>query len=261
VPRLDGRTIAVTRGEKPGGDPLAARLRELGAEVLELASIAIAPPRSWDELDRALRAVESFDWLVFASAHAVDRTVARAAALGIAAGRLARPRLAAVGPATAARLAEVLRPPDLVPGEARGEALAAALAGAAKGGRVLVPRAEDGRPELVDGLRAAAEVVAPPAYRTVAAAPEALAPLAAALANGKVDAVAFASPSAVRSVASGLGELAEKLRAVEIAAIGPTTAAALRALGFPPTVQPRQATGRDLAEAIAERLGPARPTR
>jgi uroporphyrinogen-III synthase/uroporphyrinogen III methyltransferase/synthase len=251
-PPLRGRTIAVTRGEKPGGDPLAARLRALGATVLEVPSIAVAPPASWDALDGALRALASFDWVAFASANGVDAVARRAAELGIALPRgVGGPRLAAVGPATAERLAGAWRAPEVVPARAVGGDLAAALAPSVAGRRVLVPRAEEGRPELVDGLRAAgAEVVAPVAYRTVAAPPQALRPLVDAVRASAVDAIAFASPSAVRSVVAALGADPAPLAHVALAAIGPTTAAALRAAGLAVSIEPARLTAPDLADAI-----------
>jgi uroporphyrinogen-III synthase len=256
---LRGRRVAVTRGQG-GEDALAARLRELGAEVLEAPAIAVAPPRSFAELDAALRALPRTSWIAFASANAVERTVARAAELGIGREALGACRLAVVGNATADRLARLVRRPDLVPAQARGDALAAALAPHVAGHRVLVPRAEEGRPELVDGLaRAGAEVVAAVAYRTIPAPPEALAPLAAELSAGQVDAVAFASPSAVRSVVDALGPRAALLARTVLAAIGPTTAAALDAAGLTGAVVPERSTGAALADALADRLGPRRP--
>jgi uroporphyrinogen-III synthase len=144
-----------------------------------------------------------------------------------------------------------------VPPVATGEALAASLGPLVRGLAVLVPRAEEGRPELVDGLRAAgAEVAAPPAYRTAPAPPEALAPLGALLEREGADAVAFASPSAVAAVVSALGERRGLLARVALAAIGPTTSAALRQAGFPAAVESARHTGWDLAEAIAAFLGP-----
>src|SRR6266542_720475 len=200
APSLAGRRVAVTRA-KSGDDALTARLVELGAEVLEAPAIVVVPPASFEALDRALRDLARTDWIAFASANAVERTVARAIDIGLARAALARPRLAAVGAATGAKVEALLRAPDLVPAEAHGAALAASLRDQVRGRRVLVPRAEEGRPELVEGLVAAgAEVVAPVAYRTAAAPPEALAPLGDALEAGAVDAIAFASPSAVRSV-------------------------------------------------------------
>jgi uroporphyrinogen-III synthase len=254
---LAGRRIAVTRA---GGaeDPLARALLELGAEVLDAPSIAFADPESWDELDRALRVIEEFGWLAFASVTAVERTLGRARVLGVPEDGLRRPRLAAVGKATARSIGALLREPDLVSSVASGAALAAELGPRARGQRVLVPRAADGRPELVDGLAAAgAEVMAPVAYRTLPASPEAIAPLAAALREGTVDAVLFASPSAVRSVVAALGPAKSLLPGVTVAAIGPTTAAQLQTLDVPVHVQPVTATVLDLAHALADQLGPA----
>jgi len=256
VPRLDRRTVVVTRS-KGGEDALAARLRALGAAVREIPSIAFAPPSDPGPLDAALRDAGRFAWVVFASATAVERTVARMRALGLDPARLARARLAAVGPATAERVARELREPDLVPAEAKGEAMAAALAPHVAGRAVLLPRPAEGRPELLAGLRAAgADVAAVEAYRTVPAPAEAIRPLAAWIAAGEVDAVAFASPSAVAAVVAGLGADAALLRRVALAAIGPTTADALRVAGLEAAVEPARHTGADLAEAIAARLGP-----
>ncbi len=254
--RLDRRTVVVTRS-KGGEDALAARLRELGAAVREIPSIAFAPPEDPAPLDAALRGLAGFDWAVFASAVAVDRTLERMRELGVGRGDLARLRLAAVGPATAERLARDVRGPDLVPAEAKGEAMAAALAPEVRGRRIFLPRPAEGRPELLDGLLAAgAEVAAVEAYRTLPAPPAAIAPLASWLRAGEVDAVAFASPSAVRAVVAGLAAEAPLLGRVVVAAIGPTTAEAVRAAGLPVGAQPARYTGAALADAIADRLGP-----
>jgi uroporphyrinogen-III synthase len=254
--RLDGRRVVVTRAQG-ADDTLPARLRELGAEVLHFPAIAIGPPASTEELDRALRDLRPFAWVVFASANAVDWTLARMAALGIPAESLAAPRLAAVGPATAEALRRSVRAPDLVPADARAEALAARLAPEVRGVRVLVPRAEEGRPELTDGLaHAGAEVVAPVAYRTLPADPATLRPLGDLLERSEIDAVVFASPSAVRSVAEALGARAPLLARAAVAVIGPTTAEAARQAGWPVSVRPAYPGASALAEAIGYRLGP-----
>jgi uroporphyrinogen-III synthase len=255
-PRLDGRTVVVTR-RKGEEDALSARLVELGATVRELPSIVFLPPADPEPLDRALRALSGFDWVVFTSATAVERTVERLRALGLEPARLGAARLAAVGPATAERLAREVRAPDLVPSQAKGDALAAELAPHVRGRSVLFPRPAEGRPETVAGLLAAgAGLTAVEAYRTVPAPAEQLAPLAAWLAGGEVDAVAFASPSAVQAIVRALGPRASLLREVMLAAIGPTTADALAAAGLPAGAVPARYTGSALAEAIAERLGP-----
>jgi uroporphyrinogen-III synthase len=254
--RLDGRRVAVTRA-RGADDALPARLRELGAEVLHFPAIAVGPPASFEELDRALRDLRPFAWVAFASANAVEWTVRRMGEIGVPVAALAAPRLAAVGPATAEALARAVRPPDLVPADARGEALAAALAPEVRGLRVLVPRAEEGRPELTAGLAAAgAEVAAPIAYRTLPAPPETLRGLGDLLEQGSLDAVIFASPSAVRAVADALGDRAPLVARAAVAVIGPTTAEAARQAGWPVTVRPSYPGAAALAEAVAARLGP-----
>lgn len=254
--RLDRRTVAVTRG-RSGEDALTARLAELGATVRDIPSLSFAPPADAAPFDAALRELSGFDWVVFASATGVERTLERMRALGLATAALARPLLAAVGPATATSLARAVREPDLVPPEARGEAMAAALAPRVRGKRILLPRPAEGRPELVEGLLAAgAEVVAVEAYRTLPAPPEAVRPLAAWIRAGEVHAVTFASPSAVKAVVGGLGGDAPLLARVVLAVIGPSTGQAIREAGLEVGCQPTRYTARDLAEAVADRLGP-----
>lgn len=256
-PRLDRRTVVVTRS-RGGEDSLAERLRALGAVVREVPSIVFAPSADPGPLDAALRAVDRFDWAVFASATAVERTVERMRALGLDPAALGRLRLAAVGPATADRLAREVRRADLVPEDARGEALAAALGPSVRGRRVLLPRPAEGRPELLAGLLAAgAEVAAVEAYRTLPAPPARIAPLADWIEAGEVDAVAFASPSAVKAVVAGLGARAGSLRRVLLGAIGPTTAEAIREAGLEAGVVPDRHGGPELAEAIARGLAGA----
>jgi uroporphyrinogen-III synthase len=92
------------------------------------------------------------------------------------------------------------------------------------------------------------------AYRTRPVAAARLAPLRAWLAAGQIHAVAFASPSAVQAVAAALGDEVGLLTRVLVGAIGPTTAAALRAHGIEPGAVPEQHTGEGLAEALAARL-------
>jgi uroporphyrinogen-III synthase len=126
-----------------------------------------------------------------------------------------------------------------------------------RGRRVLLPRAAEGRAELLEGLVAAgADVVAATCYRTVAAPASAMAPLADAIADGRIDAVTFASPSAVKSVVAALGTRAGLLEHCVLAAIGPTTAAALEECGLRVTVTPEISTALALADALARHLGP-----
>ncbi|HEY0191341.1 MAG TPA: uroporphyrinogen-III synthase, partial [Kofleriaceae bacterium] len=166
----------------------------------------------------------------------------------------ALPEVWAVGPATARALADAGIPARLPAGARDGASLAAAVIAdrALRGRRVLVPRAEAGRDELVDALRAAgAEVDAVAAYRTVAAPGDhpAIAHGLALLRAGDAAVCAMFAPSQVAALVDLLGPLAAL--ATRFAAIGQTTAAALRAAGVTRLVVADAATPERLANAVA----------
>lgn len=253
---LAGRRVLVTRAAGQA-EELAAELAARGAEVIVVPVLAFTEPASWDAADAALAGLARYDAVAFASVNAVKRFEARRRAQGVAWPRATR--VFAVGPRTAEELRRLdgAPAPEEIPSPCEGEALALAIAGALAplaGKRVLVPRAEVAREALVEGLRAkGAEVDAVAIYRTVIP-PEAAAGLVAV---GEVDAVTFASGSAVAHAIEILGgpEAAQRRFAgVLIAALGPVTAERARSLGLPPQVIAHEATAASLAAALEERL-------
>lgn len=259
----DGRpVVVVTRADAPD-ETFAHELAERGIAVQWAPTIAVVPPDAPWRLDAELARLTSFAWVAFTSAHAVDAVVQHPrwrAAWRAAAGR--RPRLAAVGPATAGRLLTLGWAADLQGGEIEGDALGAALAaahgGVLQGVRILWPASSIARRELPDRLRAAGaaltEVVA---YKTIPVAPARVATLTRELGDGSIDAVAFFSPSAARSLADafGPGSLETLAGRTLVASIGPTTSAALRTLGAPPDLEAAPHTAGALAALLAARLG------
>jgi uroporphyrinogen-III synthase len=250
--------VANTRDEAAGG-LLATALEAMGLESWQAPTVHIAPAQDPDELTQALAALERMDWVVFTSAHGVDACCdhpewRRAVNVG------AIPRLAAVGRATAARLAEFGHFADCVPDESGASSLASALierTGTLSGARILWPRADIARRTLALALaRAGAVVVAPVAYRTQPVSASALAPLVAEIRAGQLDAIAFCSPSSAEHLARTLGleSLGPLLEHVLVASIGPTTTAALAALGAPPDVEASTPSAPALAAALAARL-------
>ncbi len=155
---LFGRTVLVTRPEHQSDD-LAARLAGLGAKVLRQPAIEIGPPQDWTAVDAAIGRLAKFDWLVFSSSNGVEYFLGRLLAIGGDARRLGGVRLAAIGPATVARLAEFRLRADLQPESYRAEALAEALAPEARGKTILLARASRGREVLAEMLTAAGAVV------------------------------------------------------------------------------------------------------
>ncbi|MCW8129003.1 MAG: uroporphyrinogen-III C-methyltransferase [Planctomycetota bacterium] len=239
---LFGRRIVVTRAREQASD-LAQTLADLGAEVLTLPVIKIAPPDDPRALAAAAKQLDKFDWVVLTSVNGVDALFDELARQGRDARAFGPCKAASVGPATTARLAEKgiradLQPPKYVAEEivasldARG-----ALAPGAKAPRMLLPRADIARSTLPEQLRErGCDVTEVIAYRTVletAGKEYVLDELAA----GRVDAVTFTSASTVRNFAQVLGP--ERLKAALASArlkclsIGPVTSAAMNEAGIP----------------------------
>jgi uroporphyrinogen-III synthase/uroporphyrinogen III methyltransferase/synthase len=248
---LSGKLIVVTRAPEQAGE-LARLLEAHGAEVLLCPLVAFGPPPETAALDSALRRLGEFDWLVFSSQNAVRFFEERRRELEVALV-WGRPRVAAVGPATAQAAREFGYCVEHVAGQATGMALAAELNAKIAGKSVLLPRSDRARPDLPEALRAAgAEVIDVVTYLTIPAGQgeeEALARIRA----GEVDAIILASPSAFERLAEQLGGAAlEALTArVALAAIGPVTAAAIRQAGLPVAVVPRNPSAASFVEALA----------
>jgi uroporphyrinogen III methyltransferase/synthase len=246
---LSGRTIVVTRARSQAS-ALAARLRELGAAVVEAPAIRIEP------LPIELPEIASFDLLCVTSPNGAERLLEEVRD----ARALAGPRIAAIGPGTARALRAGGIEPDIVPERAVAEALVEALADVPVR-RALIARAAEARDVLPDALRArGAEVVVAALYRTVAE------PLDDAVRDAALaaDYVTFASASAVRSflraaggtlaregpgAAAGTDRPAGDARP-RLVSIGPATSAALREAGLEPDVEATVHTPDGLVEAL-----------
>jgi uroporphyrinogen-III synthase len=236
---------AVITREAEAAAPYAAALAGLGLEGVAMPVTRAAPPRDPGELARAI-ARGGHVAIVVASARAAE-------ALGAARGGAALPEVWAVGPATGRALAAA-GIAAVVPAAARdGATLARALVAerAVAGQRVLVPRAEEGREEAIAILGdAGAEVEAVVAYRTVAAAADepALAHGLELLRRGAVAVCAVFAPSQVAALDALVGIRAITAR---FAAIGETTAAALRAAGATGVAVAGAPTPEGLAKAVS----------
>jgi uroporphyrinogen III methyltransferase/synthase len=249
--------VLVTRAAEQSAE-IASALRVAGAEPVLLPMIALVPPddpASLAELDAALERLADYDGIVFASSNGVRFLAERARARGSADFPGFRGRVFCVGQQTASAALAAGLPVHLVAsGRSDAEGLLAQILQAAPvaGLRFLLPRSDIGRTLLSDGLRATgARVDAPLTYRNVRPPVDAAA-LRQQLESGTLDALTFTSPSAVAHFADLLDDAAR--RAVGdclVAAVGATTAAALRARGIEPDVVPKRPDARALVAALA----------
>ena len=96
---LQGWRVLITRASKQA-DGLAEPLRELGAQVIEVPTIEIEPPRSYVPLDQALRQIDQYDWLILTSVNGAEALFERLKKLKLSKVRLKHLQVAAIGPAT-----------------------------------------------------------------------------------------------------------------------------------------------------------------
>jgi len=251
---LKGRTIVVTRA-RAQAQRFVQLLEAAGARVLQAPTIVIEPPASWEPLDTALAALDSFTWLIFTSVNGVAMVDRRLVARGIPWAAIARKRVAAIGPATADALAEHGVRVEAVPAEYRAEGLVERLrAVLGPADRVLLPRAKDTRDILVVELRRlGVSVTEVPAYQT-RRVEDGVVRLREALASGNVDAVTFTSSSTARNFAEQFSEderSAWRGKTV-VASIGPITAATAAEYGLATDVMPTEYTIPALARALAD---------
>ena len=227
------KPVVVTRAEASDG-PLSSELRSLGLPVLLWPAVSVEMAGK-GPLEEALGRVEAFDWIVFASRHAV------AAVTELMTTAPASVRIAAVGQATAQVLRQRGWRVDLLPGEANAAGLvdAFASAGSVKGARILYPASSRALPTIATGLsQLGAEVVQVEAYRTESAAALDVEQCRSWISREVIGAVTFASPSAVEELEHVLGkdDFDRLLSTAAVVAIGPTTARVLADRGHVPAV-------------------------
>jgi uroporphyrinogen III methyltransferase/synthase len=214
---LFGKSVVVTRAREQASE-LRTRLEELGAEVLELPSIAI----EW--VDVTVPDLSGYEWLVFTSPNGVKAFFDRGLTpSGRDTRALAGVQVAAIGPGTARTLARHGIAADLVPERFVAESLLEAFpVPSATSAKLLLARAEQARDVLPAGLGErgyAVEVL--PVYRTVTAVPDPA--LVERVRAGAVDALTFTSSSTVTNLLNLLGGLPDPQPLC--VSIGPVTSA------------------------------------
>ena len=252
---LFGWRVLVPRTKEQAGE-VTARLQAWGAVPEQVPTIAVEPPRTPQQMERAVKGLVTgrYQWIAFTSVNAVRAVREKFEEYGLDARAFAGIKVAAVGGQTAAALREFGIMPDLVP-ERKQSAEGLADAWPAYDdvldpiNRVLLPRADIATESLLARLTDLGwEAEDVTAYRTVRAAPPP-APIREAIKGGGFDAVLFTSSSTVRNLIG----IAGKPHAVTvIAVIGPETAKTAAEFGLRVDVMAPRPSVTALVDALAE---------
>jgi len=252
---LYGWTVLVPRTKDQAGE-MSERLTAYGALPIEVPTIAVEPPRSPAQMERAVKGLVDgrFQWVVFTSTNAVRAVWEKFGEFGLDARAFSGVKIACVGESTADRVRAFGISPELVPS---GEQSSLGLLDEFPPydsifdpvNRVLLPRADIATETLAEGLRERGwEIEDVTAYRTVRAAPPP-ATTREMIKTGGFDAVCFTSSSTVRNLVGIAGK--PHARTI-IACIGPKTAETAAEFGLRVDVQPDTAAVGPLVDALAE---------
>lgn len=255
---LFGKRIVVTRARSQASE-LVDRIEELGGEPYEFPVIETVMPEGAEKKAKiadALGALSAYDWVFFTSANGVEFFWRHLAELKVDIRGLHRARIGAVGPATAAALAQRGLVAEELPGVFQAEGLIEAFGSRLlPGQKVLLPRGDLAREWLPDKLRELElEVTEVDTYETVVTGEDDI-ELLKLLEEKRIHAVTFTSSSTVRNFISilkrmGLEDPLPLLAGVKIACIGPVTEKTAVEAGLTPGLLPDEATIEGLVQEL-----------
>ncbi|MDB6026025.1 MAG: tetrapyrrole methylase [Verrucomicrobiales bacterium] len=250
---LFGKRIVVTRTREQASE-LAKELLERGADVLEIPTIKIAPPSNLADMADAIVALNTYSWIIFTSPNGVSVFFEHFFRAFDDLRDIGGVRIAAVGPATAAKLKELHLKVDVMPDEYVGKKIADALHKfeSIENLNILLLRAEVANSDLPKKLEEMGAIVDDVAcYKTIPET-EDLNGAVARLAENGADWITFTSGSTVENFHArfNLPKVIANFPHIKLASIGPETSKAIVALGLKPTVEARQHTIEGLVKAI-----------
>jgi len=239
---LLNKKVLITRPKGQSGH-FIKRLKELGAIPVELPTIELIPPVSYDEIDEQIKNIEKYDWLIFTSYNGANYFIERIKQMGLSPDILSPIKKAAVGTATAEVLNKCRIKIDLLPKQFVGENIAEVI-GEVNNLSILIPTTNIAGKELASKLeQKGASVTQLVVYQTVKAsiAPETISKI---LANG-IDFLTFTSSSTVRAFYQLIENKGIDINNIKIACIGPKTAETAKKLGMQVTLiaQPHTVDG------------------
>ena len=253
---LLGQRIVVTRTRQQAS-ALSARLTELGGDVLEIPTIKIEAPEDKERLKDGMLGLGTYKWLVFTSPNGVDRFFDYFFKAFDDLRDLGGCRIAAIGPATAAKLKALHLKVDLMPGEYTAVGVARAFAEngefSIENENIALFRAQEANPDLpveLEKLNAIVDDI--PVYKTVPETEDRTGAVARMEGDG-AQWITFTSSSTVENFDARFGLVKTlETHSMQAISIGPETTKTLKALGVKPAAEADPHTIPGVVEALLQ---------
>lgn len=249
---LSGKRILITRPRHLISG-MARRLREKGAEVLEVPAVSIVPCKDTESFQNALDRLSEYTVLAFTSPSGVQVFFRCLKLAGVDIRKLSHLKIAAIGKGTAKELEERGIFVDYMPKVYDAASLGKLLCQNCSAEDIIfLPRAANGNPELVEeAVKSGAKIVELPIYDTVYEKDNVI-NLTQEIQHGTIDYVIFTSASTVKSFT----ELVEPCvyDKVQAVCIGRKTEEAAKSYGMQTFVS-KEATMESVVEKLEELEG------
>lgn len=251
---LKNKTIVLTRTVEQSKES-AAIFSELGAEVIVFPTLEIVPPNNWDNFDAVINSSQKIDFIVFTSVHAVTMFLKRFNQLNKVPD-LSNTKVVAVGNKTKSTCEENNIKVDIVPKKFSGEGVVEELSKYdLKDKFVFIPRSAIGREDLPKGLEErGARIITVAVYNVSLPSKETIQLNIDKLNASKPEVFIFTSPSTFENflIIMNINNPVSFFKNYDVAAIGPTTKAAIENSKVKVSIMPDEFTIKGLANKMIE---------
>lgn len=251
---LKGKTIVLTRTIEQSKES-AAMLSELGANVIVFPTLEIVPPNNWEKFDEIVQSHKKIDFIIFTSVHAVTMFLKRCNELKEKIN-YDKIKVVAIGSKTKSVCEEHKIKVDIIPEKFSGEGVVEELSKYdLKNKLIFIPRSAIGKETLPNGLEElGAKIITVPVYNVSLPSKESLKKNTEQLTANKVDVFIFTSPSTFENflLIMNINNPVQFFKNYDVAAIGPTTKAAIESSKVKVSIMPEEFTIKGLANKMIE---------
>ncbi|MBI5476768.1 MAG: uroporphyrinogen-III synthase [Ignavibacteriales bacterium] len=252
---MNGKTILITRPIDQAVEMIEMIRAEKGIPIA-FPTIEIAPPDTFEYLDKSIDSIYMYDGIIFTSQNAVSFFFDRVKSRGDITNIVKDKMIFAVGGKTGLLLEQYGIGTISIPEKFSAVELSNLIKQESlKGKCFLFPKgniAKETIPSTLKALGASVDEVV--VYKTIPPSPENIDSIKKLFDNNSVDVVTFTSPSTVKNFFNLLGYDKNKnfSSQVRIAVIGPTTKKALEEFEIEPDIEPTQSTIQSFIESIID---------